>query len=117
MVWFYRVCRLESRLTKWWLGSLTQASEGNQRRLGAANGVDSLLQAVAMYKGREPASGDEEEMVANLFDAMCWVVMLAENKERFVAAEGIELMLLVIKVGHGTRPPLTPHLHTVTSSV
>lgn len=51
-----------------------------------------------MYKGREPASSDEEEMVANLFDAMCWVVMTPENKEKFVQAEGIELMLLVIKV-------------------
>ena len=29
--------------------------------------------------------------------ALTQVVMLTENKERFVAAEGIELMLLVIK--------------------
>ena len=53
-----------------------------------------------MYKGREPNSSDEEEMVANLFDARCWVVMTGENKEKFVSAEGIELMLLVIKVPH-----------------
>jgi len=79
------------------LSILMQGSEANQKRLGAMNGVDSLLQAVAMYKGREPASSDEEEMVANLFDAMCWVVMTPENKEKFVQAEGIELMLLVIK--------------------
>ena len=31
-------------------------------------------QAVAMYKGREPKSGDEEELVANIFDALCWVI-------------------------------------------
>eukprot|EP00959_Pyramimonas_sp_CCMP1952_P056745 1185271-Pyramimonas_sp.AAC.1 len=51
-----------------------------------------------MYKGREPQTSDEEEMVANLFDAMCWVVMHGENKEKFVQAEGIELMLLIMKV-------------------
>jgi hypothetical protein len=73
--------------------SATQTSEIRGWRLWRLR----FVQAVAMYKGREPKSGDEEELVANLFDALCWVVMLTENKERFVAAEGIELMLLVIK--------------------
>eukprot|EP00242_Pyramimonas_sp_CCMP2087_P011677 CAMPEP_0198198424 /NCGR_PEP_ID=MMETSP1445-20131203/1901_1 /TAXON_ID=36898 /ORGANISM="Pyramimonas sp., Strain CCMP2087" /LENGTH=584 /DNA_ID=CAMNT_0043867989 /DNA_START=217 /DNA_END=1968 /DNA_ORIENTATION=+ len=79
------------------LSILMQGNEPNQKKLGAANGIDTLLQAAAMYKGREPHTSDEEEMVANLFDAMCWVVMHSENKEKFVQAEGIELMLLIMK--------------------
>ena len=57
------------------LSILTQASEDNRARLGAANGVDALLQAVAPYKGRDPADEGEEEVVENLFNALCTAVM------------------------------------------
>ena len=36
-------------------------------------------------------------MLQNLFDVLCTAVMAPENKERFVAAEGLELMLLMMK--------------------
>lgn len=79
------------------LAILLQSSAANQRRMGGMNGVDVLLQAVAMYKGRDPKSGEEEEMVENLFDALCCLVMPLENKERFVKAEGVELMIIIMK--------------------
>ncbi|CAI5513195.1 unnamed protein product [Closterium sp. Naga37s-1] len=61
------------------------------------NGVDSLLQAAAIYKSRDPKTTEEEEMLENIFDALCSVVMVDENKERFVKSEGVELMIITMK--------------------
>ncbi|RVW18522.1 Beta-catenin-like protein 1 [Vitis vinifera] len=79
------------------LAILLQNSAANQRRLGQMNGVDVVLQAVAMYKSRDPKTADEEEMVENLFDCLCCLLMPLENKERFVRAEGVELMIIIMK--------------------
>lgn len=79
------------------LAILLQSSTANQKRLGQMNGVDVVLQAVAMYKSRDPKSSDEEEMVENLFDCLCCLLMPLENKERFVMAEGVELMIIIMK--------------------
>uniref|UniRef100_A0A0D9VN33 Beta-catenin-like protein 1 N-terminal domain-containing protein n=1 Tax=Leersia perrieri TaxID=77586 RepID=A0A0D9VN33_9ORYZ len=79
------------------LAILLQDSPANQKRVGQINGVDGLLQAVAMYKSRDPKTSDEEEMLENLFDCLCCVLMPVENKERFVKAEGVELMIIIMK--------------------
>ncbi|XP_050269938.1 uncharacterized protein LOC126713997 isoform X1 [Quercus robur] len=79
------------------LAILLQNSAANQRRVGQMNGVDVVLQAVAMYKSKDPKSLDEEEMVENLFDCLCCLLMPLENKERFVKAEGVELMIIIMK--------------------
>ncbi|KAH9674928.1 DUF1716 domain-containing protein [Citrus sinensis] len=79
------------------LAILLQNSTANQKRLGQMNGVDVLLQAVAMYKSKDPKTSDEEEMLENLFDSLCCVLMPLENKERFVKAEGVELMIIIMK--------------------
>lgn len=78
------------------LAILLQNSVANQKRFGQMNGVDTLLQAVAMYKSKDPKTGDEEEMVENLFDSLCCLLMPLENKERFVKAEGVELMIIIM---------------------
>ncbi|GKV00263.1 hypothetical protein SLEP1_g12982 [Rubroshorea leprosula] len=79
------------------LAILLQNSMANQKRLGQMNGVDVVLQAVAMYKSKDPKSADEEEMLENLFDCLCCLLMPLENKERFVKAEGVELMIIIMK--------------------
>ncbi|KAF5737722.1 beta-catenin-like protein 1 [Tripterygium wilfordii] len=79
------------------LAILLQNSTANQKRLGQMNGVDVVLQAVAMYKSKDPKSSDEEELVENLFDCLCCLLMPLENKERFVMAEGVELMIIIMK--------------------
>ncbi|KAF2290545.1 hypothetical protein GH714_014349 [Hevea brasiliensis] len=79
------------------LAILLQNSTANQKKLGQMNGVDVVLQAVAMYKSKDPKSSDEEEMVENLFDCLCCLLMPLENKERFVKAEGVELMIIIMK--------------------
>lgn len=78
------------------LAILLQNSTANQKRLGQINGVDVVLQAVAMYKSRDPKTPDEEEMVENLFDCLCCLLMPLENKEKFVKAEGVKLMIIVM---------------------
>jgi beta-catenin-like protein 1 len=40
---------------------------------------------------------EEEEMVENLFDALCACLQCEENKELFRNSEGIQLMILMIK--------------------
>ncbi|RVX06592.1 Beta-catenin-like protein 1 [Vitis vinifera] len=89
------VCE-RTKLMRWLLGKIKN-SAANQRRLGQMNGVDVVLQAVAMYKSRDPKTADEEEMVENLFDCLCCLLMPLENKERFVRAEGVELMIIIMK--------------------
>ncbi|XP_026408021.1 beta-catenin-like protein 1 [Papaver somniferum] len=79
------------------LAILLQNSTANQKRLGQMNGVDVVLQAVSFYKSRDPKSTDEEEMVENLFDCLCCLLMPVENKERFMKAEGVELMIIIMK--------------------
>ncbi|KAL8171286.1 hypothetical protein V2J09_023090 [Rumex salicifolius] len=79
------------------LAILLQNSSVNQKRLGQMNGVDVILQAVAMYKSKDPKSTDEEEMLENLFDCLCCLLMPLENKERFLKAEGVELMIIIMK--------------------
>ncbi|CAH8331833.1 unnamed protein product [Eruca vesicaria subsp. sativa] len=79
------------------LAILLQNSTANQRRLGQMNGVDAVLEGVAMYKSRDPKTPDEEEMLENLFDCLCCLLMPLENKERFVNAEGVELMIIIMK--------------------
>ena len=79
------------------LAILLQSSVANQKRLGQLNGVDTLLQAVAFYKSRDPKTSEEEEMLENLFDSLCSVVMPTDNKDRFVKAEGVELMIIIMK--------------------
>lgn len=79
------------------LAILLQNSAPNQKKLGQMNGVDVLLQAVAMYKSKDPRSQDEEEMLENLFDCLCCLLMPLENKERFLKAEGVELMIIIMK--------------------
>ncbi|WOK94807.1 beta-catenin-like protein 1 [Canna indica] len=79
------------------LAILLQNSPANQKRLGQMNGVDAVLQAVAVYKSRDPKSEDEEEMLENLFDCLCCLLMPIENKERFMKSEGVELMIIIMK--------------------
>ncbi|KAH0463978.1 hypothetical protein IEQ34_006764 [Dendrobium chrysotoxum] len=56
-----------------------------------------VLQAVAMYKSRDPKSSDEEEMLENLFHCLCCLLMPVENMERFIKSEGVELMIIIMK--------------------
>ena len=85
------------------VSTLAQAGTAGALSVVAAGGVDSLLRALARYRKRAPApgSGDELEHVANLFDALCALMLRPEGREAFVESEGVELMLLLIRK-HGS---------------
>ena len=79
------------------LAIVLQGNETNQRLLGERDGIDSLLQALAYYKRRDPQSLDEIEMMENLFDCLCSALTLTVNRERFLKGEGLQLMILMLK--------------------
>ena len=67
---------------------VVQGNEAVQRRVGETNGIDALLQCVAMYKSRDPATAEEEEFMQNCFDVLCSCLMVHENKQAFVKVGG-----------------------------
>eukprot|EP00884_Botryococcus_braunii_P022430 jgi/Botrbrau1/8871/Bobra.50_2s0027.1 len=58
---------------------------------------DTCLQVVAPYKNKDPQTDEEEECINNLFNAMCATLMTHEGRNTFVSAEGVELMILILK--------------------
>ncbi|TPP39665.1 Beta-catenin protein 1 [Fasciola gigantica] len=85
------------------LSILLQLDETNRRHLGQVDGIDILLQQLAVYKRHDPASREEMELMHNLFDCLCSALMLPENKDRFLKGEGIQLMNLMLREKHMSR--------------
>lgn len=59
---------------------LLQGHEANQKRLNAANGIDTLLMCLAGFKSKEPADAEELEYMENLFDTLCSSLLLPANR-------------------------------------
>lgn len=88
------------------LALLAQASPQNRRRLIEVDAVDTLLQLIAPYRRVDPdKSGDEEEYMENLFEALTCLVDEPEGKGKFIDAEGIELCLIMLKEGKMSKAP------------
>ncbi|KAJ3334241.1 hypothetical protein HDU91_002773, partial [Kappamyces sp. JEL0680] len=79
------------------LAILLQSSKENRIRLVELGGLDTLLQILSYYRKRDPKDGDEVEMMENVFDVVCGLVQEPFVCPKFVEAEGIELMLIMIK--------------------
>ncbi|OTF81055.1 beta-catenin-like protein 1-like protein, partial [Euroglyphus maynei] len=70
----------------------------NRSMIGTLNGIDILLHVLSYYKRHDPSTADEEEYVENLYDCLCCSLFLSNrNLELFIQAEGIELMVLILK--------------------
>ena len=78
------------------LSIILQSSAKCRRMCVDMDGLDTLLQSTSTYKKREPEDDGEKELVENLFDAICAIVIHDENKAQFVNLEGIELMLMLL---------------------
>ena len=50
-----------------------------------------------VYKRKDPAGVDEVELLENLFDCLCSTLLEGDNRPRFLKAEGVELMIILIK--------------------
>ena len=63
--------------------------------LGGA--MDSILQQLAYYKRHDPASMEEQELMENLFDVLCALLLYTPNRDLFLRAEGLQLMNLMLR--------------------
>ena len=50
-----------------------------------------------VFKRHNPSTAEEQEMMENLFDALCSCLMLPANRERFLRGEGLQLMNLMLR--------------------
>jgi len=69
----------------------------NRKVLGEMEAMDSILQQLAYYKRHDPGLAEEVELMENLFDCVCCLLMDPENRERFLTGEGLQLMNLMLK--------------------
>ncbi|CDJ38056.1 nuclear associated protein, putative [Eimeria tenella] len=76
------------------LGAPEKAQIGGRN---GADGVDKLLRAIAPYRKKDPESSQEEELVLNLFDSLCSLLLVESNRELLGKQQGVELMLRIIK--------------------
>ncbi|XP_017058566.1 beta-catenin-like protein 1 [Drosophila ficusphila] len=79
------------------LSILIQTENDNRLLLGSLDGVDVLLQQLAVYKRHDPASNEEQEYMQNLFNCLCSALMARENRDRFLSGEGLQLMNLMLR--------------------
>ncbi|XP_016978920.1 LOW QUALITY PROTEIN: beta-catenin-like protein 1 [Drosophila rhopaloa] len=79
------------------LSILIQTENDNRLMLGSLDGVDVLLQQLAVYKRHDPGSNEEQEYMQNLFNCLCSALMARENRDRFLSGEGLQLMNLMLR--------------------
>ncbi|EGD78702.1 hypothetical protein PTSG_01681 [Salpingoeca rosetta] len=79
------------------LAMLLQQSEKTKEKFGKIDGIDALLQTLARYRKMDPASDEEAECMENIFDSLCSAILLEANKARFMEAEGVELMVRLLR--------------------
>lgn len=79
------------------LAILLQNNDSTRELLGELDGIDVLLQQLSVFKRHNPATPEEQEMMENLFDALCSCLMLPANRDRFLKGEGLQLMNLMLR--------------------
>uniref|UniRef100_A0A671PA16 Beta-catenin-like protein 1 n=1 Tax=Sinocyclocheilus anshuiensis TaxID=1608454 RepID=A0A671PA16_9TELE len=79
------------------LAILLQNNDKTRELLGEMDGIDVLLQQLSVFKRHNPATAEEQEMMENLFDALCSCLMLPANRDRFLRGEGLQLMNLMLR--------------------
>ncbi|KAL7413013.1 DUF1716-domain-containing protein [Mrakia frigida] len=79
------------------LAILLQQSRPNRLKLGALQGVDTLLKVLSKYRKADPSDQEEQEFMENAFDALCSTLAEPEMKEAFMESEGVELMVICMK--------------------
>ena len=79
------------------LSILLQTEPDNRRLFGQLDAIDNLLQQLAYYKRHDPTQSEELEMMENLFDCLCSLLLETENRDRFLKGEGLQLMNLMLR--------------------
>jgi beta-catenin-like protein 1 len=84
---------------------LSQASPSIRDRLISLDAIDKLLQLLAAYRKRDPPrDSTEQEYAEDLFDTLTCLCSPSPGKEAFLAAEGTELMLLMLREAKFSKP-------------
>jgi beta-catenin-like protein 1 len=79
------------------LSILIQSTNENRILLGELDGIDLLLQQLAIYKKHDPSSDEEKEYMENLFNCLCSSLLAKENRTNFLKGEGCQLMNLMLR--------------------
>merc|ERR1719219_1298003 len=79
------------------LSILLQNEPANRLLFGNMDAMDSMLQQLAYYKRHDPAVAEEVELMENLFDCLCSLMLEVSNRERFLKGEGLQLMNLMLR--------------------
>ena len=79
------------------LSILIQSTNENRILLGESDGIDLLLQQLAIYKKHDPSSDEEKEYMENLFNCLCSSLLAKENRLNFLRGEGCQLMNLMLR--------------------
>lgn len=79
------------------LSILLQNTNENRILLGTIDGIDVLLQQLAIYKRHDPATDEEKEYMENLFNCLCSSLLAKENRVNFLKGEGCQLMNLMLR--------------------
>ncbi|KAF8845818.1 DUF1716-domain-containing protein [Paxillus ammoniavirescens] len=79
------------------LSILLQNSTPNRQELGKKDGVEVILKVLSQFRRRDPVDADETEFMDNLFDSLCSALSEPEIKSLFLASEGVDLMVLMMK--------------------
>ncbi|KIJ70518.1 hypothetical protein HYDPIDRAFT_78492 [Hydnomerulius pinastri MD-312] len=79
------------------LSILLQDSTPNRQEFGKRDGVETILKVLSQFRRRDPVDADETEFMENLFDALCSALSEPEIKSLFLASEGVDLMVLMMK--------------------
>lgn len=85
------------------IGTLAQSGPEARKILVREGIVEALLQAIAPYRTKDAEDGDEAEYVESLFAALCAVLIEPQARGDFVAAEGVELMVIMLRAKRACR--------------
>jgi beta-catenin-like protein 1 len=79
------------------LAILLQADGANRMEFLDLGGMDVILKCLARYRSKDPKEDEETEYMENLFDVACAMLQETKGKAQFLAGEGLELMLIMLK--------------------
>ncbi|KAJ6536620.1 Catenin-beta-like protein [Mycena sp. CBHHK59/15] len=79
------------------LSIVLQNNQANRLELGKKDGIETFLKVLSQYRRRDPVDADETEFMENIFDSLCSTLSESPIKTLFLAAEGPDLMVLMMK--------------------
>lgn len=79
------------------LSILLQNNVETRLQLGKKDGVETILKVLSQYRRKDPIDAEETEFMENVFDALCSALSEPAIKNLFLASEGVDLMILMMK--------------------